>query len=1140
MSDDPKFKGAGNPFGSEYGKSPDVSSEKDRQAEAAKAYDDSMKRSAQSVSAYAREADMQSAGYSSERTLEHSVQSFGDSTPSAADPFASKKPAPAPIPANLTAGAQGMPSASMTSERAGIQSASASVAQPQPTMPVAAQNFSSGADRAATSSQFAGQQDNHEAFKQGMETSTDQLGQAGVSVSSDFSTGVANSVQADARDAFSGQFDNAHDSVGVSQINATAPSISHQQSPVSSNASNVATQPVQAAATPFRSQTDRFGGNERFSDTQTRAAAVKNNMMTSVDSISQAGVASAHDFIEGNAVAVQADSRDAFSGKYDSPHSESGHNEGAPSANHSAPQPTTPVQGSGIGTTDPSAGVAIGEAAAEDKNAMSEASGPSIPKPGGATWASADMLSGVGNSERMKSVHLNKKIKENLEASRSAYSHAKQDFAAAEKDALDTLEASGWSSESAVDGIVDSAERASGFKDELGTAADGINRAGVTDSRDFGFMTQAERESLKSGAAKPRKSSSTAKSDRGSQGGLDGKSSESDFAHSSSAEAPENVRAAARKVIVEKDKVRKASDEMVAVHQQASEFITKSERRAQTVANFKSAAANAFVNSAVASIGDDSVAGASIRGTARAGVGAARAIKNRHGKGAKAAGVAGAVFSGYTSEGDDQDLNTAVGAVRSAKDIHTATKSFKSSRDAAKKATSASKKVSSKGFQTVAEKKAAAIATDAQATSMKGMMQRRSMSIAKAKSITSDVLEAEHKASLLNRVTSALTNAGRAAIQAVMNLIQGIWSLISGIIAAVVGTGGIGLLSIFAFIIILIILLTIPFFCDPSQSSVQGLNETETQVAEFFREKGLEDVQIAAIMGNMYGESGMNAGSEEGGGTNANGIGLCQWTNGRHTALVNYAKSVGKSWTDVQVQLDFFWDHDKWQSNWWSGYHINTYDHSSADSFSEDPPSGSYVEGSKKGFLAATDVKDAVRQFLYGWEVAGIPRLKVRYDAAEKYLDALQNGGDSGDGDHGGNGGAPQISGASARQQAIVNSAYATASPGQGLCAAWVSNVFRNAGYGFFGGNACDMCRSWCHSSNRSELKVGMIIADVSHPGTGWAGVTYGHVGIYIGNNKVMSNEGPITVKNLDTFINFYGAGTGCKWGWLGGIDLSN
>ena len=316
------------------------------------------------------------------------------------------------------------------------------------------------------------------------------------------------------------------------------------------------------------------------------------------------------------------------------------------------------------------------------------------------------------------------------------------------------------------------------------------------------------------------------------------------------------------------------------------------------------------------------------------------------------------------------------------------------------------------------------------------------------------------------------------------------------------------------------------------------MNAVESQVASFFREKGLDDLQIAAIMGNMYAESGMNPGSEEGGGTNANGIGLCQWTNGRHTNLVNYAKSVGKSWTEVQVQLDFFWDHDSW--GYWSRAYTIRSEHGpdGSENRSLDPVGGTLVSGSKRAFLASTDLKDAVRQFCYGWEGAGIPRLKVRYEAAYRYYGRLTNPS-GGDGDHGNGTGAPQIAGASARQQTVVNMAYATPSPGQGWCAAWVTNVFRAAGVGYFGGNACDMCRSWCHSSNRSELKVGMIIADVSHPGTGAPGLTYGHVGIYIGNNRVMSNEGPITVKSLDTFIRFYGAGTGCKWGWIGGIDLS-
>ena len=124
-------------------------------------------------------------------------------------------------------------------------------------------------------------------------------------------------------------------------------------------------------------------------------------------------------------------------------------------------------------------------------------------------------------------------------------------------------------------------------------------------------------------------------------------------------------------------------------------------------------------------------------------------------------------------------------------------------------------------------------------------------------------------------------------------------------------------------------------------------------------------------------------------------------------------------------------------------------------------------------------------------------------------------------------------------QQAVINACYSTPSPGQNWCAAWVTNVFRNAGVGYFGGNACDMFNAWCYSSDRSALQVGMIVADSSHSGTGAPGLIYGHVGIYVGGGIVMSNEGAITSKSLDSFISFYGTGSGVRWGWLGGIALS-
>lgn len=1118
-----------------------MSSEIERQQQAAAAYDDGMQRTVAHTADFSRHADTVSSGYSA------GTAAIGVSIPVA-------NPA-------------------QDAQRSSI--------------PPSESNFSVLDAQETFGSSFGDSRSERDTFKTSMDTGIDRLGQAGVALSSEFGTDISASAQVDTRDAFSGFYD-----AGMTGFDQPASVQGQSFSQFQQAGPSICVQPIQQVPSTFSSRMEQQGSDSPFSDGAARNAAAQRNMMTSNDAVEQAGIAGSRDFIEGAAVSVQADARDAFSGSYDS-------------GRTGFDQPTGRVrQNSGsqqggqqsFGSPSP---MGTANTPAEDKaDFVSEAAGFGSHQPATSSWASADMFTGG----KVSDVHLSKKIQENLDNSRAAYSQAKQDFAAAEKDALETLDASGWNSDVQVSAFSDSASRAEGFKDELGTSADGIERAGVSDSHDFGFAAQTEQKvpsgmparhgshpektetspsqahTVEHGSGHTRQTSDLSGSEsraetfkgefEASADAIEhaGISDTRDFGFISQAEreaepsvpkptayragketpaggakyadAPEDVRNAGRNVVAKGKDVRKASDEMAAAHREASEFITKAEKRAQAVANFKSAAANAAVNSAVASIGDDSVSGTTIRSSTRAAVAAGRSIKASRAAG-KQVGARGffsssaeaskAAILALDDDGNLDGLDKVDEAARAGRYVRDKAKDFKAARAKAKGG-------SKSQLMSQAEKKAARASEEGQRAAFSKSMQRRSMSIAKAKATAGEITAANEKANLISKLVSGLANAGKQALQSLAAIVQGIGSFLSGLFGSIAAALGSSVFAIIAVVVLLIILFVVALFCDPSQATVQGLNETETQVATFFREKGLDDVQIAAIMGNMYGESGMHAGSEEGGGTNANGIGLCQWTNGRHTNLVNYANSVGKSWTDVGVQLDFFWDHDKWQSNWWSGYHINTYDHS-PESMSEDPPSGSYVEGSKRGFLAATDVKDAVRQFLYGWEVAGIPRLKVRYDAAERYLEALQNGGDA-DGDHGANGGAPQIAGATARQQAIVNSAYATPTPGQGLCAAWVSNVFRNAGYGFYGGNACDMCRSWCHSSNRNELKVGMIIADVSHPGTGSAGLTYGHVGIYIGNNKVMSNEGPITVKSLDTFIRFYGAGTGCRWGWLGGIDL--
>lgn len=936
---------------------------------------------------------------------------------------------------------------------------------------------------------------------------------SGYSAGSD-AAGTPGAVSTDIRDAVSGAYNTGvvgsnQQTSGVGQGFVAAAS----QGP----AAPTAAQPIQQVPSAFTSRMEQQDAGGPFSGGAERSAAAQRNMMTSFDGIDAAGIAGSRDFIEGTAVSVQADSRNAFSGAYDT---------GAAGFNQTA-SGARPNQTSVQGGQQPFGGISpmAAEAAADDKTeAVSDTIGFGSHQGSSASWASADMFTGGKASD----VHLSKKIQENLDNSRVAYSQAKQDFAATENDALETLDASGWSSGVQASAFSDSASRTEGFKDGLGTSADGIERAGVSDSRDFGFMTQAERDGAGGTAARIGKP-------RGGDNHGDVTGTVSNVA-----DAPDSVRVAARKVVAEKEHVRAAADDMVEAHREASAFITKAEQRAKTAAKFKSTAANALVNSATASIGDDSVSGTAIRSTARAAVSAGRSIRASRAAG-KQAGARGffsssaeaaksAVFA-FDEEGSLDGVEKADEAVRAGRYVRGKAQDFKAARAKAKGG-------SKSQLMSQAEKKAARAAEDGQRVAFSKSMQRRSMSIARAKAAAGEAVEAEQRAALIGKVMAGLRAAGQHAIAALQALLKSLAAAVAGAVSSLATAigGSTFALVILAAIPMLVLLLALSG--GAADQEVQGMNEVESQVASYFREKGLDDLQIAAIMGNMYAESGMNPGSEEGGGTNANGIGLCQWTNGRHTNLVNYAKSVGKSWTEVQVQLDFFWDHDSW--GYWSRSYTIRSEHGpdGSENRSLDPVGGTRVSGSKRAFLASTDLKDAVRQFCYGWEGAGIPRLKVRYEAADRYYELLTNPSD-GDGDHGSGTGAPQIAGASARQQTVVNMAYATPSPGQGWCAAWVTNVFRGAGVGYFGGNACDMCRSWCHSSNRNDLKVGMIIADVSHPGTGSAGLTYGHVGIYIGNNRVMSNEGPITVKSLDSFIKFYGAGTGCKWGWIGGIDLS-
>ena len=120
----------------------------------------------------------------------------------------------------------------------------------------------------------------------------------------------------------------------------------------------------------------------------------------------------------------------------------------------------------------------------------------------------------------------------------------------------------------------------------------------------------------------------------------------------------------------------------------------------------------------------------------------------------------------------------------------------------------------------------------------------------------------------------------------------------------------------------------------------------------------------------------------------------------------------------------------------------------------------------------------------------------------------------------------------SEEMQRLLDSAASTPSAGSGYCAAWVSNVFANAGLNAPGGNANDMYYDWCKSGDLKDLKPGMIVAVSTHDKSS-AGAVYGHVGVYLGDGKIMHNIGNVETWDINNWIDYYGGVVPAQWGWV-------
>lgn len=128
---------------------------------------------------------------------------------------------------------------------------------------------------------------------------------------------------------------------------------------------------------------------------------------------------------------------------------------------------------------------------------------------------------------------------------------------------------------------------------------------------------------------------------------------------------------------------------------------------------------------------------------------------------------------------------------------------------------------------------------------------------------------------------------------------------------------------------------------------------------------------------------------------------------------------------------------------------------------------------------------------------------------------------------------------ASALQRRLVACAHGTPSPGEGLCAAWVEQVFSRLGLGVVLGDARQLYEGYCHYTDTSDLLVGMVVAVPAHPFSA-QGQAHGHVGLYVGDGLVMDAVAQEVRKlPLQLWLSAYGLMAEPRWGWLGSMGLT-
>lgn len=211
--------------------------------------------------------------------------------------------------------------------------------------------------------------------------------------------------------------------------------------------------------------------------------------------------------------------------------------------------------------------------------------------------------------------------------------------------------------------------------------------------------------------------------------------------------------------------------------------------------------------------------------------------------------------------------------------------------------------------------------------------------------------------------------------------------------AQTVGGGSGGLVAAggaLAAVFLVIVLLLGSIFLFPvlisgsSENDIIGGNLTENEmiVYSYFHERGLSDVAIAAMLGNMWQESGCDPACYQVGGP---GRGLLQWEEGssRFNRLCNRAAAAGKTWKDIHVQLDFIWAEAESQFNAYTGHGVYTYPNGAQAWW---PEKYTFMADSSRVWGKLKDVELATEIFERVYTRASIPNMQNRIGHAKSLL----------------------------------------------------------------------------------------------------------------------------------------------------------